>query len=228
VITRWWRLLALASCPTSWFNALRLSFIGTFFNLVVPGLTGGDVIKAILVARENPRHRPDALVSVVVDRVLGVIALAVLAAGVIVVAGEDFRVLRLPLIGFLALGVVAVVAYVSPRLRGKLPLGKLVDRLPFGDKLRALDRAALVYLQHPVEMTVAFALSFLNHVVIVIAVACLGRAAGVDPETVGLREYLVVVPVANIISSLPLAPGGWGVGEAAYGRWASRSASSSA
>ena len=37
--TRWWRLLARIDCPTSWFNALRLTYIGLFFNLVVPGLT---------------------------------------------------------------------------------------------------------------------------------------------------------------------------------------------
>jgi uncharacterized membrane protein YbhN (UPF0104 family) len=136
---------------------------------------------------------------------------------VILVAGEDFRPLRAPLIGFLALGVLVVLAYVSPGLRRRLALGRLVDRLPFGDKLRALDRAALVYMQHPLVLSMAFALSVLNHVVIVLAVACLGRAAGVDPDTVGLREYFVVVPVANMISSLPIAPGGWGVGEAAFG-----------
>ena len=59
VVTRWWRLLAVAGCVTSWFNALRLTFLGMFFNLVMPGLTGGDVIKAVIVARENPERRAE-------------------------------------------------------------------------------------------------------------------------------------------------------------------------
>ena len=53
VVTRWWRLLAVSGCPTTWWNALRLTFIGMFFNLVVPGLTGGDVIKAVVDGLES-------------------------------------------------------------------------------------------------------------------------------------------------------------------------------
>lgn len=217
VVTRWWRLLALAGCPTSWFNALRLTFLGMFFNLVVPGLTGGDVIKAVIVARENPRRRADALVSVVVDRILGMGSLALIAAAVILVSGDAFRELRLPLFGLLAAGLVGVLLYASPHVRRGLGLSKLVDRLPLGDKLRSLDRAALVYLGHPLELSVAVLLSLFNHAVIIFGVQCLGHAVGVDAQAVGLRDYFVVVPVANIVSALPLAPGGWGLGEAAYG-----------
>ena len=34
--TRWWRLLAVAGCGTSFATALRLTYVGLFFNLVVP------------------------------------------------------------------------------------------------------------------------------------------------------------------------------------------------
>ena len=57
-ITRWWRLLALAGCPTSWCNALRARrSSGLFFNIVMPGATGGDVIKGVVVAKREPRAR---------------------------------------------------------------------------------------------------------------------------------------------------------------------------
>ena len=32
-----------------------------------------------------------------------------------------------------------------------------------------------------------------------------------------LLDYVIVVSVGNTVSALPIAPGGWGVGEAAYG-----------
>ncbi len=215
-VTRWWRLLALAGCPTSWWNALRLSFLGTFFNLVVPGLTGGDLIKAIVVARENPARRADALVSVFVDRALGLVCLAVLAAVVLLVSSDDaFGEVRAPLFGLLGACALCLLVYAHPLVRRRLPLGRLVDRLPMGDKLRSLDRALLVYLRHPLEMALAVLASFANHAVIVWAVICLGY--GVGTTQVGVRDYFVVVPVANIVSSLPVAPGGWGLGEAAFG-----------
>ena len=34
-VTRWWRLLGLVGCKTTWRNTLRLTYLGLFFNLVV-------------------------------------------------------------------------------------------------------------------------------------------------------------------------------------------------
>ena len=221
-VTRWWRLLALAGCRTRWRHALRLTFIGYFYNLVVPGLTGGDIVKGVIAAKENPGRRADAVVSVVVDRLIGLGALALLAMAVILFSGEAFADLRLPLLGFLGLGVAGVVLYANPTLRKALHLSELADRLPLGDKLRSLDQAATIYLRHPFEMAGAVALSLGNHLCVVFGVYALGLAFGVDAVSagtsavVGIREFLVVVPVANIVSAVPVTPGGWGLGEYVY------------
>ena len=215
-VTRWWRLLALAECRTSWFNAMRLTLLGMFFNIVVPGLTGGDVVRAAIVVRENPAHRADAFVSVIVDRLLGLGTLAILAAVVIFVSGDTFDDLRRPLIWSGVAAAVLFVLYTQKTLRKKLGLSWVVDRVPLGSKLRSLDRAAFVYLRHPFELAFAFVLSAANHFAVVLGVFCLGLAFGVPRAEVGLGEYLVLVPVANIVSALPLAPGGWGLGEFVY------------
>ena len=41
-------------------------------------------------------------------------------------------------------------------------------------------------------------------------------AFGVPTSLIGWWDYVAIVPVANMVSSLPLAPGGWGVGELIY------------
>ncbi len=216
IVTRWWRLLALAGCPTSWFNALRLTFIGLFFNTVMPGQTGGDLVKGVLAAKENPARRADALVTVLADRIFGMLALAMLAVIVILVAGGPFLVLRQGLLLLLAVVTVGLGLYANKGLRRKLGLSALVDKLPVGDKLRKLDNAAMLYLQRPLQVTIAFLFSFLNHFCVVLGVFFLGKALGVPLEQVALADYLVLVPVANIVAAIPLAPGGWGLGELVY------------
>lgn len=213
-ITRWWRLLAVAGCPTRWVDAARLTFLGMFFNLVVPGLTGGDLVKGVIAAKENPGRRADALVSVAVDRLIGLGVLVALGAAVLLVSGEAFAELRRPVLAFLGIGVAAALLYANPHLRRWLGIERLLARLPFGDRLGALDRAALLYFRHPLELLFAGGLSLANHVVIVLGVAALGDAFGV--QDVRLANYFVLVPVANVVSSIPAAPGGWGLGEYVY------------
>jgi uncharacterized protein (TIRG00374 family) len=213
-VSRWWRLLALVGCRTSWLNAWRLTFLGTFFNLVVPGLTGGDVVKGVIVAHENPGRRSEALVSVVVDRLIGIVALAVLALAVILCSGDAFAELRLPVLLFVGAAVAGAACYVSRPLRRLVRFDALLARLPFSDKLRALDQAVLTYGSRPPEIALAFAVSLMNHALVTLGFVALGRAFAVSG--VSLREYFVLVPIGNMVTALPLAPGGWGLGEATF------------
>lgn len=214
VITRWWRLLAVAGCTTTWWRSFRLTFLGVFFNLVVPGLTGGDVPKAVLAVSDHPTQRTRAFLSVFVDRLLGLFALGFLAAAVILWQGEKFAELRLPVALFLIGGVGGVLIYASDPLRRVLHFDKIVKKLPLGGMIEKLDDAMLVYARHPFEIVIATLLSLLNHTTVVLGTFVLGRALGDD---MALINYFVVVPIANTVSALPLGPGGWGAGEAAYG-----------
>lgn len=215
-VTRWWRLLGLVGCQTTWWNAMRLTYLGLFFNLVMPGLTGGDVAKAVLVVREHPERRARALMSVIVDRLIGLGTLALLALIVIVISGDTFAELRTPMLVCFLLGVGGALAYFNKGLRRLVRLDSLLAKLPLGDKLRTLDEAAQHYFSHPVELFVAVLLSLGNHTGAIVAVWALGRSFGVTEGDVSVLDYFAVVPVANIVSSIPISPSGWGVGEAAY------------
>ena len=63
---RWGILLKAANLPQHLGRAYRLTFIGVFFNNVVPGQTGGDLVRAFYIARENEGHRTDSVLSVIV------------------------------------------------------------------------------------------------------------------------------------------------------------------
>lgn len=213
VVTRWWRLLNIAGCSASWWQSLRLTWLGLFFNIIVPGLTGGDVIKAVLVVREHPERKSHAFVSVFVDRLIGLLALALLCAAVILIQGETFADLRIPVLLFLAAGVIGGAVYATPFLRRLVRYDAWVDRLPLGGALRQLDEATLLYSRHPVQVGFTLLISFANHFCVILGIVALGRAFG---DAMPLGHYFAVVPVANTVTALPLSPGGWGLGEAAY------------
>jgi uncharacterized protein (TIRG00374 family) len=215
-VTRWWRLLAVVGCPTSWWNTLRLTFVGLFFNLVIPGMTGGDAVKAVVVARENPGQRAVAFITVWVDRLIGLLVLLGLAGVMVLVAGDAFAAIRPFVLGLLAVAVAGSSVYASRRLRRLVRFDALLARLPFGERLKVMDDAVLLYSRHRVELLLAVLCTLWNHVIAIIGVIFLGRALGITFEQVSVSDWFVVVPVANMISAIPVTPGGWGLGEYSY------------
>ena len=214
-ITRWWRLLAVAGCGTRWPIAFRLSFLGLFFNVVLPaGITGGDVIKAVLVVREHPERRADAFVTVVVDRAIGLLVLMALASIVVLVSGDRFAEMKLPVVGAFLAALVGIWILLHPGPRRWLRLSALLERMPQRERLKAVDQALRIYAQHPFEIAIAVVLSGLNHLCIGASIYTLGHAFGDD---LSFLEYIGVAAIANTISSLPITPAGWGVGEWAFG-----------
>ncbi|MFO0909128.1 MAG: lysylphosphatidylglycerol synthase transmembrane domain-containing protein [Isosphaeraceae bacterium] len=75
---RWYLLVKVIDDRFRLRDALLLSFIGNAFNLVIPGAVGGDFIKAAYLVRMNI-NRTQAVASMVIDRIIGLLGLFLLA-----------------------------------------------------------------------------------------------------------------------------------------------------
>ncbi len=220
---RWTLLLAAAGVPTGYGRAMRLCFIGYFFNNVMPGLTGGDLVRAVLVTRGLEEHRARAAMSVLVDRFIGLFGL--LAIGVLVLLFVDFsdsadprrlgQVKWAVVLVFLG-GIAGVRAYLSPTLRRLFRLDALIQKLPMADKFQRLDEAILVYRGHRGRVAVAFLLSMVLQAAGVMAFWAMGQALGAG---LALADNFAVYPVVQTISSVPVAPAGWGYGDFLFGKF---------
>ena len=214
VVTRWWRLLALNGCPTRWYDAFRYTYSGLFFNAVVPGFNGGDVARAYAVVRSHPTRRADALMTVVVDRVVGLIAMILIGTFCVLTTDDRLAALKPPVTLFTVAVLVGGALFFSGRVRRLVRFDALVTRLPQGDRLLRLDSAAQRLMRSPGDMAVALGFSFCNHLATGLAVMAVASALGSD---LGFRDWLSTMAIANTLSSIPLSPGGLGVGEILYG-----------
>jgi glycosyltransferase 2 family protein len=212
---RWWWLLRVNGTDVSLGEALRFTGIGIFFNQVFPSATGGDVVKAIYIMKRCPGHRVEVLVSVIVDRVLGLASLAMLGAVVVLFALDRFAMLAAGVWGVIGLvGLLGVVA-LSKRLRQFVRLKWLLDRLParIGGKLKLVDQAVFFYRDHKMVIAASVVVGMANHCLSVLSVVLIGEAIGIGMPTL---EYFVLIPIINIALVLPVSPSGWGYGEAMY------------
>jgi uncharacterized protein (TIRG00374 family) len=218
---RWQRLLRVQAVTIGGLEAIRLTFIGLFFNNVVPGSTGGDVAKGWILAKQRPGKGPAIFSAVLVDRILGLFVLAGIAALVMLAALDRYASLALVLWGMLAAAGVLAALVLSRRVRKSLGLDNLYRRLPAAASLQALDHALLAYRGQTRVFAHAVVLSVLAQAAFVGGIVVFGLGLGLD-ESAGLAapavlSYVMTLPPVLIVSAVPLLPGGWGVGEAAYG-----------
>jgi hypothetical protein len=216
---RWRLLLRTARIDLSFWEALRLTFLGQFFNTVVPGTVGGDLVKAYYVSKHTP-HKAAALVSVMMDRVLGLTELTLLASVMLLVvwaAGmAPVGELRLPavLVAIILSGMVAVFVFLfSARARQMLRLQKLYQHLPLAHHIAAAGEVTRLYRRNVTSMVKAVLLTVLIHVTWIGSIILTGAALSLATPWHG---YFLYIPLIYTIGAVPLTPGGVGLVEKFY------------
>ena len=136
-----------------------------------------------------------------------------LATGVIWSTGAELASLKLPVGGVFLVATAGMTVVLSSRVRSWFRLDRLIARMPMGDKVERLEESARVFQGKPRELGLAFGLSICNHLAVIGSAYALGHGFG---DALGYSSYVGIVSVGNVISSLPISPGGWGVGELAY------------
>ncbi len=219
-IYRWFLLLRAQDIKCTFWETHRLTFLGMFFNNVVPGATGGDLVKAVYIARRTDK-RAAAVVTVLIDRVTGIIALAAIAGIVLLFNLDDRRYRELAIFVFLFLGVVGFGAalFFSRRVRRLVRFDQIASKLPGSGLIKKVDEAIFLYRYQKSAVVWAMVLSFLNQYAIQFISMLFGAALHVtyrSGEAVTMSDYLVALPVGFMISAVPVMPGGWGIRETAF------------
>jgi uncharacterized protein (TIRG00374 family) len=216
---RWRLLLRVQGVHFGVWQAIKLTVVGFLFDNVMPGSTGGDVVKSYYVARQSHR-KAEAVVSVFVDRFVGLAALAFLTGVAVLVSLQRPEFERAAYIVALFLGALTVggLVFYSRRIRRLVRLDALLKVLPFQRIVQRCDQAVFIYRYHRRAVLWAILLSLLTQTTMVIGFYCLGRGLGVRGETglLDLHHYFVYIPVLLMVSSVPATPGGLGWREWAF------------
>ena len=212
-------LFRTARLSLSLANSVQLNLVGFLFSTFLPGAAGGDIAKLVYATRENRGRRAEVATVLILDRLVGTFSLVLLP---LLFAPFFFDLLR-------SVSVLRRLLYIDALLAGLMPaaaalimffpptrsrVSALLGRWP-GIKsiaLRVLDAMAIL---GRAQGTLFFALllSLLANLALIVVTA-LGLYA-VNPGSFSTRLALVA-PIGHLVNSLPLTPGGIGVGETAF------------
>ena len=97
---------------------------------MIPGTTGGDVVKAVYIAKRCSTDRVRALVSVVVDRIVGLLSLLLIGSLASLLAVNRFPTFAIVVWLTAGSALLFCVLLLSPDLRRRIRFERLIARLP--------------------------------------------------------------------------------------------------
>jgi hypothetical protein len=186
-----WRHLLVAQC----------------FSQALPSSVGGDVIRIWLVQRSGVALRP-AFVSVVLDRLLGLLSLVLVVVVALllpsaVVFEETARIAVWTIAACAVAGLAAVL--IAARLPATWFAAPRVLRVAH-ETARGMDAVCT----RPWTCLGVTLSSVLVHLLSIAGIWLLARGLGID---VGAPTLAATVPLALLAASVPVSIGGWGVRE---------------
>ncbi len=201
---RWRLLAAILRLDAPFADFLAFRFIATFANTLIPGVAGGDALRAIYLGRRTSRLG-EAVASVLADRIVGLIGLFWIAASAAIFLRERGLPSVLTTLPILT-GLIALALFVASPL-----IIRFVQVMP--SRLSRYGGFIVTYLEHRSALLAALALSVVVQSVLAVCQYLLALGIGIDAP---LTLFLLFVPIAGVFASLPLTINGLGVREGAY------------
>lgn len=214
---RWWTLLRAAGVPCGLAHTVQVGFASYLLNFLALGMVGGELFKFVSLSHRHRAQHHAILASLFVDRLIGLVGLFLLAALAGALSGAFWN--GTPLIRMLcwaaaagAAGGIAVwpvVAWIDWKRGG------LLSRMHRGPApfrwLARLAEGIACYRDSPRVVVAAVLQSMATQSMLAGVVWMVGH--GLRAATPSWTTQCVVVPLANLSTTIPLPGGGLGAFE---------------
>jgi len=205
---RWQIFLRQQGIKIPFTAVFSLTWAGQFFNSILPGATGGDVVKIYQLCRLAPDRKAAAAATVFVDRLAALFALLVLTGCALIIDPVPLRTLSTQsysartLLGLLVLFLFAVLAalFLFRSTRSTLWGGRLMRTLAATKNHLSLNPKALA------AGSLAFILHLLNFLIAYLFAKALGLS-------ITYLQVAIIVAVVMLLSMVPVTINGHGLRE---------------
>src|SRR5881392_344833 len=209
---RWYVLLKVQKIRLSFPRVAGLFLIGMFYNQFLPGGTGGDIIKSYLLLKETSDKKAGALLAVVFDRLIGLVALVAITVTLVSlrfdILSKSPETRRLLWILMFLLGSSITALLTSFIISGFNLFHWLPHKFPGREKLIEVAAAYHLYARHWIATFLAFGASLGAHLATFTTFLCVAYAFNVPsafPEGVKVIDFFAVLPIERTITATPRA-----------------------
>jgi uncharacterized protein (TIRG00374 family) len=216
---RWRLLLGAHGVFLKFWRVFELNMIGQFFSAFLVGTTGGDVVKIFYVARNVPAKKAAVGFTVIVDRVIGMVAMLVLGVALsftqlsLLMSTHFTRAFTGTFYLFAVGGAVASIgATIAPLFLKRPAIRALLEKLPFASRVSKVLAAYEVTARSFGRNLIALIVSIPSQLCILLLGYCIVCAMHITPVP-PLLAFCSIMTIVNMLIALPVSMNGVGVRE---------------
>lgn len=217
---RWYLLARGQKLVLKFREAVRLGFVSNLFNYLAPGTAGGDIVRAVGIARHQKSRRTVAAATVLLDRLIGMLSLLIIGSAVSLLNRDlwhhqEIMIAVLVFWGGAVTGLVCLVVSLQSRLLEWTLFQRLTDLRFVGPFFAELANSLALYQTRRSALTEALLVGLTGQVFMLSAFYCCAMALLPGPAAPDYLAHLMLIPAAEIISTFAPVPGGVGALEGA-------------
>jgi glycosyltransferase 2 family protein len=222
---KWGILLKAKDIHIPLLNLTGTYLVSTFLGLFLPATVGADAVRAYAVSKDGHKAK-DVISSIIVERLLGIIALLVFVVFAIIfsiyVFGQTFFVniwglfwIVLALLLFL-IGLLVVTSNKMVLKFAKMLLyrwNEKFSRYKLVGKLKEIYQSYLTYQDRRADLVMFLLFSFIENLFPIFSSYFLSLAFGVN---ISLLYFFILIPIVLVLVRLPISIDGIGIQEGAF------------
>ena len=217
---RWYLLARGQQLVLRFREAVRLGFVSNLFNYLAPGTAGGDIVRAVGIARHQKSRRTVAAATVLLDRLFGMLALLIIGAAASLLHQDlwhhrEIMIAVLVFWGGALTGLICLVVSLQSRLL-KWHLFQRLTRLRFvGPFFAELANSLSLYQTRRTALMEALLIAIAGQFFMLSSFYFCAMALLPGTAAPEYTAHLMLIPAAEIISTFAPVPGGVGALEGA-------------
>ena len=218
---RWWLLLKSQTISIPFIAAVRLHFLGLFYNNCMPGSVGGDLIRAWYVTKHTDKKFAAAL-SVFIDRIVGLFSTFIIAVFfyIVFLKGQSLNISSRKNSGlfdliyqhrtliYLIIGIITIVIIgllLNEKSRQKLKNVFFFVGQRVLQTIVKFKTAFILYCKKPLILFIAFGLTVFLQLMTITGFWFIGRSLGIEAS---IKYYYLFFTLTWVLGAIPVSIGG--------------------
>jgi len=231
IAMRWYGLLRSQHIDITFAAALKIHFLGLFYNNIMVSSVGGDMLR-IWYAAQHTHKRLEAGLSVFVDRIIGLSTMIMMAVGFYFLFPVDSLTSQdangstasekpgssaglmsmisehkmLIIVAITTIFAFLIILMLIPKTR-RFIISHLAKMASHHQRVKS---AIVLYCSKPLVLLWSVFLTFFAQSTVIIGFWLIGESMGIDAPA---KYYFVFFPIGWVIGALPVSIGGIGIQE---------------